>query len=113
MKTHDLFSERMIIGLLTIVSFDALAGTAFFIIASPAPKDGAVLALVSSLAGALVAPIGQIIGSVFRTDRVDQQRAETASTMATALAAASPGTPAAGPTPGGPTPPDQTGTPNP
>lgn len=93
MKRHDLFSERMIIGLLVIVSFDLLAGTAFFIIASPAPKDGAVLALVSSLAGALVAPIGQIIGSVFRTDRVDQQRAETASTLATALSAATPSAP--------------------
>ena len=109
MKARDLFSERMVIGLLVIVAFDALAGLAFFIIASPAPKDGAVLALVSSLAGALVAPIGQIIGSVFRTDRVDQQRAETASTIATALAAATPTAPA----PGGPTPAIEPGTPTP
>jgi len=96
MKRHDFISERMIFGVLTIVGYLTLAT---LILTGYAASKGVSDTMQGVVLGAMGAGIPLILQATFRTDRIDQTRAETASTMATALAVS---TPAATP----PTPPE-------
>lgn len=93
MTFRDALSERMVIGIMLIGGFILLSTLIIVLLAfgKSIPETTA-----ATILGVFGTAIGLIVGAVFRSDRVDQQRAETANTAVTALAAA---TPPAPPTP--------------
>lgn len=81
MNLREAVSERMVFGLIILAGWLALLAIVIF-----HGVDGPVRDLVIAALGALASQAGQIVQSVFKTDRVDRQNAEATADLARAAA---------------------------
>ena len=79
MKPTDWLSERMVFGLLLITG---LIGLLFELISNGPKLPPEIITLAAGGMGALTAAIGIIVQSIWKTDKVDKQAADTAAVLA-------------------------------